>query len=497
MAEAINLEKNPRRFATNAVWTGGAQASKLIITVLLTIVVSRLLPPDDFGVIAMIAPITAFVLMFQELGLSQAIVQAKEIEDEKVNSLFWISFSVSILIATIILLLSPLISLFYNDGRTGLVASASVIPVLITALGLQHTALLEREMRFPALALVDIANAATNLFVTIGLAYFWKSYWVLFVGTTSGTCVQTILLWSFNRWRPRAKINLNGTRGMLTFGGNLAAFNMVNFWVRNLDNILIAKYFGSVALGLYDRSYRIMMLPITGINYPIGRVMLPTLSKLRDNPEKYRKIYIITVRFIMFVITPGVALSVVLSKSLMVFLLGDQWEATGSIFFWLGFTGLLQPIANPTGWLFISSGRTQAMLRLGIISASMTAIGFVLAIPWGTEGIAASLFVTLAIRMPIIFSMSCKGTSVSSLDMYKIMIEPSLTILAIFLIVPHVNMQVPYLIFIISMLFLSYVISIMSQLVTSEGRAFLKEIYELIFSYLMVAKNRLEKRSAV
>jgi len=410
-----------------ALYLGVAQVARLALTTLSTIVLSRLLTPDDFGVIAMTAPVVALIWMFQDLGLSAAAVQRETLAPEESVALFWVNMAASLSLALVLLLLAPGVALFYGEPRAGYVTAASGATVLVTGLTLQHAALLNRSMRFAALSIAEVANAAVALAAAAIAALLLRSYWALVIGSLAGALTQALLLWRAVRLRPGWRPRFAAARSMLRFGGDVTGFNLVNFFVRNADNVLIARFAGSSAIGLYDRSYKLMMLPIQNINAPLNRLLLPLLSRARGEPERYRRSFLLSARAVMLASAPGVAVATVLSDQLMPFLLGRQWAGAGPIFFWLGLTGLVQPIANLTGVLFMSSGNTRTMVRLGLWSALLTLAGFGLGLWWGgAVGVAASLFVTAIVRLPVIFALAVRGTSLGARDLWEVQLEPLL-----------------------------------------------------------------------
>jgi PST family polysaccharide transporter len=408
-----------RKALGGALYTGAAQALTVVLSILSTIVVARILSPGDYGVIAMAAPITNFILLFQNLGLGQAVIQSKAISSQQLTGLFWINIAASGVIAVVLLLISPIVGWFYDDARAGYIVAASAVTVLVGGTVLQHVALLNRELRFRALSTATAAMVTTNFVATVVAALVLRSYWALWLGTLAGTVINAIVLWSLDSWRPSMSISMKGTREMLKFGAGVTGFNLFNFVSRNLDNVLIAHAWGSAAVGLYDRAYRLMMFPIQNINGPISQVMLPVLGRLRDEPERFRRAFLMAAQAIQLAAVPGMAVAVASSDELIPFLLSDRWAAAASIFFWLGLNALIQPLANSAGWLFIASGRTGVLMRWGAVSSAITVLSFVIGLKWGAVGVAIAYFTGSAIRSPFLYHLCVRGTSVLAGDFYR------------------------------------------------------------------------------
>lgn len=409
--------------ASGAAWLALAQLARIAFSFLATIVIARLLSPEDFGVTAMVGPLLTLLTLFQDFGLSAATIQARTLSQAQSNALFWLNTGISAGLALLLLALSPLVTLFYGDARAGHVAAASAASLFLGSLGLQHSALLSRGMRFKVLGLIDLAGLFTTYTSTIVLALVLRNYWALFLGVLAGSLVQTVMWWRASGFRPSWP-SMSGAGDLARMGGNVTGFNLLNLLVRNLDDVLVARVRGALEAGLYDRSYRLMMMPLNNINGPLNRLLQPILAKLQDEPVRFRRAFVLAVRVAMMAIAPAVAVAALLSYRLMPWLLGDRWQQSGAIFFWLGLAGLLQPVSNLTGLLFICTGRSRALLHWGVFSGVITIVAFAIGIRGGAVGIALALFVSLALRVPILFVWSSRGTPVRSLDLFAAQIEP-------------------------------------------------------------------------
>jgi PST family polysaccharide transporter len=181
---------------------------------------------------------------------------------------------------------------------------------------------------------------------------------------------------------------------------------------------------GPSALGLYDRSYRLMMFPLQNVNAPLGRVVFPILSQLQDEPERFRRSYLMILRVIMFATVPAIAVAGATSDRLIPFLLGERWSEAAPIFAWLSLTALLQPVSNATGWLFTSLGRGGALMKWGAFATCVLVAAFCVGVQRGPVGVAAAYFFAVAGLVPLLFFWACRGTPVRTLDMYRLCIPP-------------------------------------------------------------------------
>lgn len=486
MQSAAGNEEMGRRAARGVASTAISQIVKVLATLATTIVVARILTPSDYGVVAMVAPLTGLVLIFQNLGLNQAVVQVRNLDPEHSNALFWINTLASALAALVMVAASPLVANFYNDSRAGYVMAATGLTVFISGLKLQHQALLNREMRFKALSINDIAVAVSTFVFTTLAAITLRSYWAIWWGYFLGTAVSTVMMWRASGWRPSLRARFAGVSNMLVFGANLTGFNLVNFLARNLDNVIIAKARGAAEVGLYDRSYRLMLFPLQNINQPLSRVMVPALSRLQDEPERYRRAYTLAIRALVMISMPGIFTAAICSDRLVPFLLGERWAAASPIFFWLSLTAIIQSVPNTAGWLYISSGNTRKMMWWGVFSSSISIASFFVGVQWGATGVALAYFIGQVVTTPILYYHSTKGTPIPQSFMYTVQIPSLLGGLASWGVASRVSSSLDTIELIIVTLAVSYVATLTAQFCAPAGRKAMMELAQLAWNLLPV-----------
>ena len=386
---------------------GSAQVLATVMGLTGTIVLTRLLSPADFGLVAMVAVCSNFAGRFVDAGLSSATVQQKEITQAQVSNLFWIATALGTLLTILLIAASPLISLFYGEPR--LIAITIVISSSLFCSGLtvQYRALLRRGMKFNHLAVTSLLAQLSGLIVGISWALMFRgqsnSYWALVAGSVASSSCVLALSWLVCSWRPSRPRRNVGTRSLINFGADLTAFSFFNYFARNMDNLLIGWYWGPITLGLYDRAYRLFLTPLSKAIRPLGSVMFPVLSRLSSEKLAFTRTYIAALRLLMLVFVPASIVIAITANWWVDLLLGDEWLATVPIFRWLSIVSLVQPFTSTGGWLFKSQGKSREMLKLGFISGSSTVVSFVIGLPWGAEGVAASYALTgLIFRTPLL-----------------------------------------------------------------------------------------------
>jgi len=415
------------RTARGGVVTIASQGFKFFASMAGTVVLARLLTPQDYGLIGMVAVVMGFVSMFKDMGLSVATIQKEEITAEQVSTLFWVNLGLSLAVMALTVAIAPGVAWFYGEPRLTLITIGFAAGFLFSGLTVQHEALLRRQMRFVALAAIEIISLIVGLTTAITLAWRGWGYWALVANQLAQALTYAQCVWVVCSWRPGRPVRNSGVRQMLAFGGNLTGFHVVNFFARNLDNMLIGLVWGSKPLGLYAKAYQLLLLPIDQINEPIASVAVPALSRLNDSQERYRKAYLRILEKLAMLTMPGMALMIATSDWMVTIVLGKQWIEASRIFALLGIAGLVQPVANTTGWLFITQNRTRHMFQWGIAGSLIIVASIVGGLPWGAVGVAASYSVVfVCVVMPLLLWFVGREGPVRTIDFYRT-IAPSLS----------------------------------------------------------------------
>jgi O-antigen/teichoic acid export membrane protein len=329
------------------------------------VILSRMLVPADFGLVAMVTAITGLALVLKDVGLSQSTVQRPHVTQRQVSTLFWLNAGAGFLIFAILCGLAPVITWFYGDWHLKGITIASACQFIFAGLTVQHLALLNRDMQFRKLVLIDISSLAAGSLVGIAMAALGYGYWALVGMPVFTSIAAAILAWTLSSWRPCLPRFDRGVSDMLRMGRHLAGFNIVNYFARNLDNALIGWRWGAESLGFYSRSYSLFTLPLSQINGPLAQVAIAGLSRAQENPTRFAAYYEKAAVLSMSLTTPLAAFTIVAAPEILAVVLGPQWTDCVPIFRWLGLGGLFQPLCNSTGWIYISSGRSDRMFRWG------------------------------------------------------------------------------------------------------------------------------------
>jgi O-antigen/teichoic acid export membrane protein len=409
-----------RHTVSGGIITGAAQVAKFVLNLASTVVLARLLTPRDFGLVAMVTAVTGFLTIFRHGGLATPTIQREHITQAQVSNLFWVNLGVSGLCMVITAALAPLLARFYHDPRLVPITLALSTTFLIGGFRVQHVALLRRQLRFKALAIIDVGSMAFGVVVGIIMALMQFKYWSL-VGLSLGTELGSfILTGSMSGWRPDWPSRGSGVRPLLAFGAHQTAANLIFAIARSSDTILIGRFYGAAAVGLYTRGAALVSRPLEQFLLPINAVFLPTFSRLQSHPARYRSTFLRVYESIALVTFFGSGLLLALSHPMTLVLLGPKWERVSIILAGFMVLAMYTPLVYAANWLLTSQGRGKDILYQNIIAAFLTAASFIAGLPFGPVGVAMFFSLSgLVLRLPILYYNVGRKGPVSTSDLWS------------------------------------------------------------------------------
>jgi O-antigen/teichoic acid export membrane protein len=380
-----NLRK---KTITSIGWSGISQALNQGFTFVISVVLARILGPKVFGLIGMITVFTGLAAIFGDLGLSAAIIQRKELEARHLNAAFWTNLATGASLTAMMVALSPVVAWFYKEPALLTLTAVIGFKYVIDSLCVVQIALLNREMRFQIFAWIQIGSNIISGLVGLGLALCGMGAWSL-VGQTLGVSAVTLAVsWRLGKWRPVFSFELRACKELFSFSAYVLGSGIVNYWARTLDQLIVGRFAGPVALGIYSRAYTLMLMPLNQVSRAIGRVMFPALSAIQDDKPRAKRIYLKSISVIALITFPMMIGLFAVSDHFILALLGDKWAGAIPVFKIFCWVGLLQSISTTAGWIFYSQGRTGTDFALTASFTAFYALAFVIGIHWGIMGVA-------------------------------------------------------------------------------------------------------------
>lgn len=384
-AEAAALRRQAVRGAGITVFSGGVG---LTIQVVATVVLARLLTPDDFGLVTMVTTFSLLLINFGWNGFTEAVIQRETIDRFLISNLFWINAGAGALLAIGFASAGRWLAQFYGDARVPRVCAAMAITIFIQTLAVQHLALLKRAMRFSLTSLNEIVSRFAYIVASILLAWAGWGYWALVGGYIAQALSTSLGAWLFCRWTPSLPRRREGTAAMVRFAISTYGRFIANYCTWNLDNLLVGWRFGPVSLGFYKKAYDLFALSTSQLVAPLTSVAVSVLSRLNRTSAEYRRYLLGALEVTAFVSMAVGADLTLIGKDVIRVLLGSKWDESGRIFMFFGPGIGVMLLYYTHGWIHLSIGRADRWLRWGLIEFATTATFFFVGLRWGPVGIA-------------------------------------------------------------------------------------------------------------
>jgi O-antigen/teichoic acid export membrane protein len=382
-------------------WAAFAQFSRLGTQLLAVIVLARLLPPADFGLVAMATVVTGFANLFRDMGSAAAIIQRRDPNPQLLDSLFWLNLVFGFGTALLLWLIAPLVALGFSEPRLKEVLWLLLLIFPLTSIGVVHQALLERASHFRPLAIIESSAAIIGLFGAVLAAQAGWGAFSLVLQNLLAVLITSTGVWLVSKWRPHFNWNTSEILGVLGFGGNLVGFNVFNYLIRNMDNLLIGRFLGSTDLGYYSTAYRLMLWPLQNISSVVGRALFPVFSRLQVDRGRLASAYIRATAATTLITAPMMFGFFVLREPFVMVALGERWLPMAEVLAWLVPVGLLQSVGTTVGSLYLATGRTDVMFKWGVGAGLLVIPAFAIGLHWGITGVAAAyFFVSLLLFLP-------------------------------------------------------------------------------------------------
>lgn len=376
---------------TNARWVALAQIFKIGGQIIGLFVLARLLPPSEYGIMAMATVATNFAAIFRDLGTSAALIQKKELLHPEINATFWFNIALGCGIALLIACASPLIAHAFHEQKLIPVMLWLCLAFPVASAGAVHQALMERESQFKDVARIEITSVCAGLATAVVLALMGAGVYSLVAQTLITAATSSLQFWQRSKWRPTSSraIGRGDFAPILGFGSNLAGFNTINYFSRNADAMVIGHFMAAAILGAYSLAYRIMLFPLQSMTFVASRSLYPILSKKQDDIPSVLSTYLRLIRLVALIVSPMMAGMVVVRNDFVALFLGPQWSLTADLLLWLAPTGLIQSVVSTTGLIFMTTGNVKMLLRISIFNAATQVSAFLIGAKLGITELAA------------------------------------------------------------------------------------------------------------
>lgn len=386
---------------TNLIWRFAERCGSQGVTLVISVVLARLLTPEDFGKITLVMVFTTILQVFVDSGLGSALIQKKEADDLDFSSVFYFNLAVCIILYAGMFLVAPIIADFYND--TTLVPIIRVISLTIVFSGIKgiQQSYVSRNMLFKRFFFSTLGGIIFSAFLGIGMAYSGFGVWALVAQQLSNTAIDTMILWITVKWRPQKLFSWGRLRGLLTFGWKLLASSLIDTVYNNLRNLIIGKLYTSADLAYYNQGDKFPKVIVTNINTSIDSVLLPAMSKEQDDVIHIKSMTRRSIKTSTYIMAPLMMGLAFCAEPLVRLILTDKWLPCVPYLQIFCITYMFYPIHTANLNAIKAMGRSDLFLKLEI-AKKMVGMILLLSTMWcSVMAMAYSLLVSTVTSMII------------------------------------------------------------------------------------------------
>ena len=392
---------NNKSFINNFIWRFAERCGAQLVTFIVSIVLARILTPEDYGVVALATVFTSILQVFVDSGLGTALIQKKNADDLDFSSVFYFNFVVCIVLYIIMFFTAPFISVFYNDSSlTSIVRVASLTIVISGVKGIQQ-AYVSRNMLFKRFFFATLGGTIFSAFIGIGLAYAGFGVWAIVAQQLSNTAIDTLILWITVKWRPKKMFSIKRLKELLNFGWKLLVSSLFNTVYNNLRNLIIGKYYSSADLAYYNQGDKFPNLIVTNINSSIDSVLLPTLSSAQDEKNRVKSMTRRAIKTSTYIMAPLMMGLAFCATPIVRLILTEKWMPCVPYLQIFCITYMFWPIHTANLNAINAMGRSDYFLKLEIVKKAIGMLLLLSTMHFGVMVMAYSLLVTTVTSMII------------------------------------------------------------------------------------------------
>ena len=385
-----------------ALWTSISQFSTQAFQFAVTVILARLLSPEDFGVVGMAGMFTGFVACFSNLGMNAAIIQRKDVSEGHLSTAFWSNIILAIVLCLSALFLSPLIANFFHKELVKPVISVVALGFILGALGAIQRSLLTKRLDFKRLAIVEMGIALAYGGAAIALACMGWGVWSLVYGGIFSDVAGTLFLWVVCPWRPKLLFRYGHFKELFGFGMYVAGQSTLSYIGSNADYLLIGRFLGPHALGVYTVAFTLMSFPQKRISNIITKVTFPLFSAIQDDNSRLRKGYLLSVKYISVVTFPITMGLMAAASEFIKSVYGAKWVEAILPLQIMCIAGMLRSIGTTAGTVLYAKRRARVGFFWNVLEMVVLTLALIIGVRYGIVGVAIAVTVTTVFLEPII-----------------------------------------------------------------------------------------------
>lgn len=356
--------------------------------VVLIVVLTRLLTPEDYGIAGMALLVTSFALLFTDPALGAALVQRPTIDERDRSTVFWLAAGIGVVLTLVGVASAGLVADFFDESEVRDLVVVSSFCLLAASLSIVHRALLARRLAYRRLEIGEMASLVAGAAAAVAVAAAGYGPWAVVANFVVYTVAGTILVWALLDWHPRATFSMSSVRSMGGFSARIFSATLLGWGNQNLDTALVGRFLGAAALGTYSLAYSAMLLPTTLLGRPLRHALAPAYARIQDDRQRLERAWLRSKRITSALEIPALLALVVLAPDLVPVVFGDRWEDAVVPLQLLCVGGVANSLGTLNWSLLQASGEAGVVLRVTLLSSALTWTAFAGGLHWGIVGVA-------------------------------------------------------------------------------------------------------------
>jgi PST family polysaccharide transporter len=360
-----------------------------------TILLARLLSPHEFGIVAMVTALVLFAPILVDLGTTDASTQKATISHEEISSLFWLNVTIGAAVTALFAACSPLIAAFYGEPALVSISLTLSLAFVMTAISIQHYALMRRAMEFRRIAAIDLSANTISSIACVVLALRGWGYWALVAKPILQLALTACGAWLSCPWLPGRPRLTSGTRELVGFGLGVTGFTVMDTISRSADRIALGFFNGPGSLGYFQNAFLLYFNVLNIVTEPMHNIGVSSLTRLRDNVHELKRAWFAALSLTTFLCAPAFAVLAVTGQDFAIILLGEKWAPVGTLLCVFAIRGIANSVERTMGWLHVVAGRSDRWMRWGMFSAACQLVALMAGLPFGAMGVAIAYTVAM------------------------------------------------------------------------------------------------------
>ncbi|GAA0754031.1 MOP flippase family protein [Psychroflexus lacisalsi] len=372
----VDKGKHKKDTISGIKWTVLDQVISQGVTFGLGILLMSIIVPREFGLLGMVTVFSGFLSVFKDFGLGSSLIQKKEIEKKEIDTIYWTTVGLGLFLTILLIVLSPVIAKYYDEPLLFEISLSLSFLFILQSFSSVQMSLAKKKMKFKLIFQVHTIAVVISGVIALFLAYSGFGVWALVIQQITAAFLSSVAFYILSNYKPKLFWDKKTLKPHINFSLPLVGMGSINYWSRNADNFFIGKFLGAELLGIYSRSYSIMMLPVGRISGVLSSVLFPSLSLIQDDSQRVTSIFLKITRAIAFVTFPLMAMLALGAKDFVNLILGDEWSEMIPILQILASVGALQSLATLNGNIFLVKNRTDLAFKINMFNSAVYVIGF-------------------------------------------------------------------------------------------------------------------------